>query len=223
MPEKVKVCIDKLPPESYEEIAAVNKYLWEPGQTIHVRFLEGIPEVQDKVKEYAKKWEKYANIKFEFGNKPDSEIRISFDENDGSWSYIGTYCKEIDSDKATMNYGWLKPNTPDTEYSRVVLHEFGHALGCIHEHQNPTANIPWDKEAVYNYYMGPPNNWSKEEVDNNLFARYSKDITSFTDFDPTSIMLYSVPNKHTIGDYEVVGGVLLSEKDMEFIQKMYPH
>lgn len=60
--------------------------------------------------------------------------------------------------------------------------------------------------------MGPPNNWSKEEVDNNLFARFSTDITSFTDFDQTSIMLYTIPNKHTIGDYEVVGGVILSPK-----------
>jgi len=37
----------------------------------------------------------------------------------------------------TMNYGWLKDDTDDVEYRRVVIHEFGHALGAIHEHQNP--------------------------------------------------------------------------------------
>ncbi|MGG3159772.1 M12 family metallopeptidase [Priestia megaterium] len=222
MSEKIKVCIDKLPPKSNKEIAVIKEYLWEPGQTIHVRFLDGLPEVQEKVKKHAKKWEEYANIKFNFDDSPDAEIRISFDANDGSWSFIGTYCKEIDKDKATMNYGWLRPNTSDTEYSRVVLHEFGHALGCIHEHQNPTANIPWDKEAVYSYYMGPPNNWKKEEVDDNIFARYSKNMTNFTEFDPTSIMLYPIPEDHTIGDYAVVGGVTLSENDKKFIQQMYP-
>lgn len=51
-----------------------------------------------------------------------------------------------------MNYGWLYPDTPDQEYSRVVLHEFGHALGAIHEHQHPEAAIPWDKPKVYEYY-----------------------------------------------------------------------
>lgn len=218
--EEIKVCIDKLPPS--DTIAMLKDYKWKQGQTIHVRFLDGVPEVQNKVEKYAKIWEKYANLKFDFGNNPDAEIRISF-KKPGSWSYLGTYCKEIkDKSEPTMNYGWLHPNTPEVEYSRVVLHEFGHALGCIHEHQNPDANIPWDKEAVYKYYMGPPNNWNKEQVDSNIFARYSEDMTNFTEFDPTSIMLYSVPNEHTIGDYEAVGGVTLSEKDKEFIGQMYP-
>ena len=38
-----------------------------------------------------------------------------------------------------MNYGWLEPDTELREYQRVVRHEFGHALGMIHEHQNPAA------------------------------------------------------------------------------------
>jgi len=45
-----------------------------------------------------------------------------------------------------MNYGWLRDDTQDEEYSRVVLHEFGHALGCIHEHQQPKFGRVWDKQ-----------------------------------------------------------------------------
>ena len=154
------------------------------------------------VEEHAKRWSDFANITVEFGNDPDAEIRISF-EQEGSWSYIGTVALAIDKSEPTMNFGWLEESTPDEEYERVVVHEFGHALFCIHEHQNPVTTIPWDKDAVYAYYMGPPNNWTKDQVDQNLFARYSTDITQYSAFDPKSIMLYPIPNELTIGDYEV--------------------
>ena len=57
-----------------------------------------------------------------------------------------------------------------TEYERVVVHEFGHALGAIHEHQNPKGGIEWNLPAVYKYFAGPPNFWSKEDVDVNVLG-----------------------------------------------------
>ncbi|MGM0889807.1 MAG: M12 family metallopeptidase [Bacillota bacterium] len=203
------------------EMALMKFKKWQPGRKLRVRFLDGVSDVQEKVEKYAHQWEKYANIKFIFGNDRDAEIRISFNEK-GSWSYLGTDCLSIPKDQPTMNYGWLRSDTPENEYSRVVLHEFGHALGCIHEHQNPTTNIPWDKEAVYRYYAGPPNNWTKEQVDQNLFKHYSRTITNFSTFDKKSIMLYAIPNSLTLGDYEVGWNSTLSDRDKQFIKEMYP-
>ena len=120
---------------------------WAIGKTLKVRFLDGDPRIQQKVEQVAKQWSAHANIHFDFGNHPDAEIRITF-TLPGSWSYIGTDALLIDDPQPTMNYGWLTPTTPDNEYNRVVLHEFGHAIGCIHEHQNPADGIPWDREAV---------------------------------------------------------------------------
>ena len=40
-----------------------------------------------------------------------------------------------------MNYGWIDADSPEEELRSVVLHEFGHALGLIHEHQNPLSGI----------------------------------------------------------------------------------
>jgi len=194
---------------------------WKNGRTLRVRFLDGVHEVQAKVDNYAKEWSQHANIGLAFGIDPEAEIRISFRQQ-GSWSYIGTESLVVAANEPTMNFGWLNTDTPEEEYSRVVIHEFGHALGCIHEHQSPAANIPWDKEAVYRYYMGPPNNWSKEEIDLNLFQRYSREITQFTEFDRTSIMLYATPNEFTIGDYEVGWNRELSEMDKRFIGTAYP-
>lgn len=121
-----------------------------------------------------------------------------------------------------MNFGWLTRSLGDDEYSRVVTHEFGHALGCIHEHQNPSSNIPWDKEAVYEYYQGPPNYWTREQVDLNIFTRYGADITQFSEFDPQSIMLYPIPDELTLGDYEVGWNRVLSETDKHFVAALYP-
>jgi Astacin (Peptidase family M12A) len=208
-------------PELPEEIAIITGKKWNNGRTLRVCFLDGVPDIQKKVEKYAHEWEEFANIKLSFGNDPNAEIRISFKEK-GSWSYIGTDCLGIDKAKPTMNFGWLKLDTPEDEYSRVVLHEFGHALGCIHEHQNPSTNIPWDKEAVYRLYMGPPNNWTKEQVDSNIFQRYSKTETNFTTFDKNSIMLYAIPNSLTIGDFEVGWNRILSNVDKEFMRKIYP-
>jgi hypothetical protein len=202
-------------------LAALTGKLWKPGRLLRCRFLDGDPVVQQRLQPFAHQWEEFANIKFEFGNDPDAEIRISFKQA-GSWSYLGTDALTIAKSQPTMNYGWLQKNTGDDEYSRVVIHEFGHALGCIHEHQNPSTDIPWDKEAVYKYYQGPPNNWRKADVDNNLFTRYSESITQFSTFDRDSIMLYPVPNDLTIGDFEIGWNRLLSAQDKAFIGKLYP-
>ncbi len=229
MTEPIKVCIDKViknKGDPYDDprgsMAVIRNKRWNPGQTLSVRFLGGDPVVQDKVKKMARDWENYANIKFDFISDGDADIRIAFEE-DGSWSYIGRDATDIPQNEPTMNFGWLKQGTLDEEYSRVVKHEFGHALGAIHEHQNPAGNIPWDKDAVYRYYMGPPNNWPKEEVDQNLFRRYNKNITNYTKLDPQSIMLYPIPAEFTT-NHQAIGSNNkdISEQDKTFIGEQYP-
>lgn len=204
------------------ELALLSRNLWKPGRSLHVRFMEGVDVVQQKVADIAVEWEQYANIKLVFDDSANAEIRIAFDPDDGSWSYLGTDALAIPQGDHTMNYGWLRPNTSTAEYRRVVLHEFGHALGCIHEHQNPAANIPWNREKVYKTYGGPPNNWTRSQVDVNLFQKYGADRTQFSAFDRNSIMLYPVSKDLTDGVFEVGWNTELSDVDKEFIAAMYP-
>ena len=213
---------NRLPPGA-TEIAALKHQAWQPGRVLHVRFLGADTEVERRVQAVASEWMNYANIHFVFDNAPNAEIRVAFLKDQGSWSYIGTDTLHIDSDKPTMNLGWLDPQTDDDEYHRVVLHEFGHTLGCVHEHQNPAAGIQWNKEVVYNYYAAPPNNWDRATVDNNLFKRYSVSETSFTQFDTQSIMIYAIPPEFTSDGFSVGWNVKLSDNDTCFVGRvLYP-
>ena len=207
-------------PRTPMQMALLTGKRWKPGRTLRVRFVEGDPAVQEKVKKYAKQWEAHASITLEFVNSGSADIRIAFG-NSGSWSYLGTDALAIDANKPTMNYGWLTPTTADDEYSRVVLHEFGHALACIHEHQHPEASIPWDREMVYRYYQ-ITNGWDRAKTDLNVLNRYATTITNFSAFDPTSIMQYAVPEELTLGNYSVGWNRTLSQTDKDFIKAMYP-
>jgi len=205
-------------------LALLTDNKWQKGTTLTITFMDGSSTQKTKVKKFAKYWvsKAKANIKLKFLGSGSSMIRISFVADPGSWSYIGTDCLHIPANRPTMNFGWLRDDTEDAEYERVVVHEFGHALGCIHEHQNPAGGIHWNKPVVYAYYQGPPNNWTKAEVDSNIFQTYSKTKTQFTQLDPNSIMMYPIPKQFTTDGFSVGLNLHLSSTDISFIDKQYP-
>jgi hypothetical protein len=222
MTQKLRVCIDRVvpPPSLKERMALVKDATWGLGAILRVMFMNGDPAVRKRVEKQAQEWTNHANVTLLFGDDPDADIRISFHLK-GSWSFIGKQAKGIPTSKPTMNYGWLTSSSTDDEVRRVVLHEFGHALGCIHEHQNPAGGIQWNKPAVYTYFAGPPNKWSPEQVDQNLFKPYDKDLTVHTKLDRDSIMMYPIPKAFTLDGFEVGMNKTLSPTDISFISEQY--
>jgi hypothetical protein len=203
---------------------------WKPGQTLNIRFLDGSAHQRAKVQEKASEWLAYTNIKLNWRGGKTAEIRISFSADPGSWSAVGTDClvtEYFPRREPTMNFGWLKDDTDDVEYRRVVVHEFGHALGCIHEHQNPRGGIVWNQAAVIKMFSGPPNNWTKSEIMSNVIEKYSVDQLNATTFDRKSIMLYPFPKQLIKGPPALAKSGTpentdLSATDKKFIAKMYP-
>jgi serralysin len=220
----------QLSPEHHliiSRLALAIRSMWHKGQTLTVAFLDGSALQKKKTKKYAKYWtdksKANANIKLKFVSGKKAMIRISFIADPGSWSTVGTDCSMVPANQPTMNFGWLRNDSEEAEWQRVVVHEFGHAMGCIHEHQSPAVAIKWNKPAVYKYFEGPPNNWSKADVDNNIFDKYNKTQTQFTAFDITSIMLYFFPPEFTLDRTGTPENNHLSATDISFIRTEYPH
>jgi hypothetical protein len=206
-----------------DRAALVKGAKWNSGDIITISFLDGEPSVQERVKKAAMGWlgSNMANLKFSFQNDTNSLVRISF-KFSGSWSVIGTTCRQIaDKTRPTMNYGWLTPGSTDQEVERVVLHEFGHALGLIHEHQNPGGKISWNRPAVIKDLSGPPNNWTLDVIEHNMFEPYEKLEVNYTSIDKDSIMMYPIPKSWTTNGFSVGLNSKMSDTDKRFIHKQY--
>ena len=207
-------------------MAVVNSKKWQPGMTLKCRFLDGSPKMRKKTQAVAHQWEQYCDIKFKFVASGAAEIRISFYADNGSWSAVGRDSlnqQYFPLHQPTMNYGWLRDDTANDEYSRVVLHEFGHALGCIHEHQSPKFTRKWNTAAVLKYFEGPPNYWSPDDIKHNVLQKYSPTGISATKFDPKSIMLYSFDAAlFADGLGPMNENMNVSKNDIRMIKTMYP-
>jgi hypothetical protein len=133
---------------------------------------------------------------------------------------LGTDALLIHPDWQTMDLG-VKPE--DADFDVIVIHEFGHALGAMHEHQHPEANIPWDKPKVYEFYQNREMNpLTKEEVDRNLFEPFNTIEAIYTPYDRKSIMHHPVANTLTLGDWEIPINRKISRKDKQLMKLLYP-
>lgn len=231
-PKEIHTCID-LPllnnnPTAKPNAAIYTSSKWTPGQTIRIKFLNGDTYLQEKVKLYANYWTNFANLKFEYVSiTENADVKIAFKWNNNgtidtsSWSAYGNECKYLGQNTPSMNFGWFDTNTTDAELNKTILHEFGHLLGLIHEHQSPDGNILWNKPVVYEYYKNK-SGWSEAKVDANIFTKYAGTQTNYTAYDNLSIMHYPIDATFTTNGYSVGINENLSYTDKTFITKTYP-
>lgn len=142
-----------------------------------------------------------------------ANIRISFNK-DGAWSYVGNDALNYSNPNVpTMNFEWLDVAT--------IIHEFGHAMGMIHEHQNPFGKpIDWNDKAVLDW-AHRTQGWSDQTTRENILDRYDSNQLNGSNYDPKSIMLYFFPPELTNDKVGTKQNTRLSPTDCIWLSKMY--
>lgn len=221
-------------PFRLEAIRVVAKQ-WANGTVLHYYFFDqpadgglvGAPDQQQAVRDAFQTWKDHGiGLEFEEVDvREEAEVRIGFLLGGGSWSYVGRDVIDLvpDHNKRTMNLGW----NVTTAFGRdTAVHEIGHTLGLKHEHQNPNSGIVWDEDAVYAYFTGPPNNWTRAQTDRNVLDKIEPRTVEGSVWDSDSIMHYSfrgglidLPARFRKGLTPQPG---LSDLDIEWARRFYP-
>jgi len=225
--------------------AALKGSLWPQSSTIKVGFIkqafsyngstlepEYTKEKADWVERTIMKYvDPLVNLSFMWDVPlEEADVRITFVKALGSWSTLGKQARDVPREEPTMNLGWLDQNQEDSANSitqgtgQVVIHEFGHLCGLIHEHSSPSAadQIVWNKDLIYASLSGPPNSWSKEMIDYNVMFSYDKESVNASAYDPKSIMHYVFPKEFFIKGPDLTQNITLSPLDKQWLSMMYP-
>ena len=204
---------------------------WVNGTELKYYFFDqgawaGSQDQQKVVRDAFNEWKNISiGLSFREAHAGDqADIRIGFERGVGSWSYVGRDVWTRPVGERTMNFGWMLrgQNGQDT-----ALHEIGHTLGFHHEQQNPFARIEWDEDAVYDYFTGPPNNWSRQKTFHNVLRTLEPNSVGGSEWDPDSIMQYGIraglitkPEQYrTTGLHPAPG---LSNTDRTRVRLFYP-
>jgi hypothetical protein len=143
-----------------------------------------------------------------YPNERDANFVIEF-VNDRS-----AYVNDLGRRATVMHFGWFDGAT--------FMHEFLHALGAIHEHQNPVGGtqIKFNEKDVLSY-IKCTQGWPESAIRHNILEQYNVTTLNGSNFDPLSIMMYGFPDCLTYNDVGTQRNERLSAYDMLWVAENY--
>jgi hypothetical protein len=200
---------------------------WGPGgcADVPVFFLEQTPQaLADKILKHANLiGARGANVQFrQTRNVGDSRIRLSREPGNGYASFQGTDNQLAGPTDATM---WLESftlQTIDSEYVRVVPHEFLHFCAFPHELFRKALQDRIDPARAIAYYM-QWQGWDERTVrDQVIHTLAESELMTVGEAEDESAMCYPVPAACCRDGKGIPGGTHLTDRDHAVILRAYP-
>ncbi len=185
--------------------------------TLGVHFYNGTKSEQQRLIKRASGWidERLSKqLVFKFGvTEEEAQIRVHFSNSGPNNSAIG---------RDALHKHFKKKPTLRIRNMHSVAHEFGHALGLLHEHRHEEIPFTFAEDKVIAEMRRPPNKWTESKTRRNIL-RPNKGSKCVGDqgFNEDSVMIYQIPKRWTVEGVSFSPNRNISQRDRNCIYAVY--
>lgn len=203
-------------------LALLTSKYWGPaGKQLTVSFIDNPAKaLRDRILGHMNAWSEFCGMSFVW-SQSGGVIRVTR-EYAGYWSYLGVDALGVARDEPTFCLQGFTMQTKESEFTRVVRHEAGHAVGFHHEQLRRKIVDRLDVRKTLDYFARTQG-WDEASTRFNVLTPIEDAALTASDLtDETSIMCYQLPASITKDGRPIPGGADFSATDRTHAAKVYP-